>query len=112
MKLPNKDFAQIARSKIVNYLLNFGHIDGSHKAEFFSKFGFTEMNWELVEESIKLHCSMHEVSETKENDYGVKYIVDGELVTPEGRKPNIRVIWFIENEEEIPQFITAYPIKS
>lgn len=112
MKLPNSDFAVIAEQKILNYLLNFGHIDGSHKAEFFSRFGFTILNWKLLEESLKLHCIENEVIETKENEFGVKYLIEGKVKTPDGREPYIRTIWFIENEEEIPQFLIAYPLRS
>jgi hypothetical protein len=29
---------------------------------------------------------------------------------PDGRTPTIRSVWFIETGEEVPRFVTAYPL--
>jgi len=36
-------------------------------------------------------------------------VVDGELLTPLGRRVSVRTVWIVEGEEEIPRFVTAYP---
>lgn len=41
MNLPNAKDARVDRVKIVGYLLNREHPDGSGKAAFFERFGFT-----------------------------------------------------------------------
>lgn len=39
-----------------------------------------------------------------------RYIVKGELLVPDGRTPLIRSVWFIETDEHVPRFVTAYPL--
>jgi hypothetical protein len=41
--------------------------------------------------------------------YGKKYVVQGELIGPTGKKAKIITIWVIEEGEPIPRFVTAYP---
>jgi hypothetical protein len=39
----------------------------------------------------------------------MRYIIDGILITPDGRNPMVRSVWFIETGEITPRFVTAYP---
>lgn len=67
--------------------------------------------------------STHEVAEllqhAKENDvarqetspFGVRYVIDGALTAPDGRTPPVRAVWFIESNEDVPRFATAYPLR-
>lgn len=110
MKLPNYENAVISEEKIINYILNDFHIDGAHKSAFFKKFGFDSNEWILFKEALLKHCSENEVLKEFETNYGIKYILEGNLNTPDKRNPRIRTIWFIANEEIYPKFITAYPI--
>jgi hypothetical protein len=58
MKLPNLENAQIPPAKITDYLLSFTHRDGRHKAAFFTRFGFSADNWEIMAAACGLvHCS-------------------------------------------------------
>lgn len=111
MKLPNFTQAIISKDKIEKYLLNLGHSDGASKAKFFINYGFDINNPDLLKQSLMLHCKEYEIKETSKNDFGIKYVIDGEFETPDKRKPLVRTVWFIENLEEKPQFVTAYPIK-
>ena len=111
MKLPNHEKAIIAREKIVDYLLSFVHKDGRSKAEFFTRFGFTAEHWEVLADALKLHATEHEVIKTETSPFGMRYIIEGELSAPDGRQPSVRVVWFIENESNVPQLATAYPLK-
>ncbi|HEX8734437.1 MAG TPA: hypothetical protein VF721_03890 [Pyrinomonadaceae bacterium] len=111
MKLPNHDKAIIAREKIVDYLLSFVHKDGRSKAEFFTRFGFTVEHWEVLADALKFHAAEHEVIKTETSPFGMRYIIEGELSTPDRRNPSVRSVWFIENDSDAPHLATAYPLK-
>ena len=111
MKLPNHEKAIVPREKIVNCLLSFIHKDGRGKAEFFTGFGFAAEHWEFLAEALKLHAAEHEVKKQEASPFGMRYIIEGELNTPDGRSPSVRVVWFIENESDVPHLATAYPLK-
>ncbi len=110
MILPNADAAEISESKVLQYLLNLEHRDGRGKAIFFQEFGFSVSAWQILIQALKEHARVHPVSETGSNDFGVKYTVDGELETPNGERPNIRVIWFVATDEAVPRLVTAHPL--
>jgi hypothetical protein len=111
LKLPNYDQAIVPESKITKYLLSPTHEDGKSKEEFFTSFGFSISEWEIMANFLCLHAALHEISEIKESDFGTKYIIDGEIETPDGRNPYIRTVWIIEDGESIPSFITAHKLR-
>ena len=39
----------------------------------------------------------------------MRYVIDGKINTPNQRNRFIRTVWFIEHEQTIPIFVTAYP---
>ena len=49
---------------------------------------------------------------TEDSPFGRRYIVDGALAAPDGRKLRVRVIWFIETSEDVPHLVTAYPLEN
>ncbi|MEK7815791.1 MAG: DUF6883 domain-containing protein [Pseudomonadota bacterium] len=110
MKLPHADRAVVAKSKIVDYLLSLSHPYGRTKAGFFIRHGFSASGWKQFESALKRHATEHEVTESIQTTFGVKYIVEGSLKTPGGANPTIRSVWFVEVGEEIPQLVTAYPL--
>lgn len=109
MKLPNYDKAIVPRRKITDYLLSSAHRDGHGKAEFFFHFGFTLESWQTLVEALLHHASQNEIAKIEETPFGTRYVIEGELETPVGRTPVIRVVWFIEIGEEMPRLVTAYP---
>lgn len=111
MKLPNFERAVVAEAKIVKYLLNKEHPSGKHKAAFFTRFGFSVAQWQILAEALLIHEAAHEVADTLETAEGTHYTVEGELKTPDERNPSIRSVWTIDKDSEIPRFITAYPLK-
>jgi hypothetical protein len=111
MKLPNHEKAIVPREKIVDYLLSFIHKDGRGKAEFFTRFGFAAEHWEVLAGALKRHAAEHEVNKIEASPFGMRYIIEGDLSTPDERQPTVRVVWFIENESDAPQLATAYPLK-
>ena len=110
MKLPNADQAVVPLAKIVRYLLSFEHRDGHAKAAFFTRFGFTADSWKVLAEALLSHARDHDLTKTEDSPYGTRYVIEGFLKTPDGREPDVRSVWFIDSNEQIPRFVTAYPL--
>lgn len=111
MKLPNLDQLTIPRDKLVGYLLSTDHPDGSSKAEFFRRFGFSPETWSVFGAALTLHAQVHDVSNVETSTYGKRYTMEGHIETPDGRNPHVRVVWFIRNGETTLRLVTAYPIR-
>jgi len=111
MKLPNCARAFVPREKVTAYLLSSTHRLGRSKAAFFTGFGFTAADWRAVAEALLRHAADHEVAQTGETPFGIRYVVDGIMAAPDGRTPNVRTVWFIETGEDTPRFVTAYPLR-
>ena len=110
MKLPNFERAIIPREKITGYLLSPSHTDGRSKAAFFARFGFTVASWQTLAGALLRHAETHEVAKIEVSPpFGTRYVIEGNLETPDGRAPLVRVVWFIDIDEEIPRLVTAYP---
>lgn len=92
MKLPNHEKAVVPREKIVDYLLSFVHKDGRAKAEFFTRFGFAAEHWEILADALKLHALNNEVGKIEASPFGMRYIIEGEIETPDKRHPKMRVV--------------------
>jgi hypothetical protein len=111
VKLPNYERAVIPEAKITAYLLSFKHRDGHSKAEFFAKLGFMTDIWEDLRTALLRHAADNEVEKIEDSPFGKRYIVEGKLFSPGGREAIIRSVWFIEAGENIPRFVTAYPLQ-
>jgi len=109
MKLPNYKRAIVTKAKIVEYLLSQINEDG--KVGFFTRFGFSVAEWEILANMLLVHATEYEVAKIMTTQYGTKYIVDGRLSTPDGRNPYVRTVWLIEHDQVIARLITAYPLK-
>lgn len=110
MKLPNHEHAAVPESKIVRYLLDLTHPVGRSKARFFLSFGFNPENWQEMAAALKAHAATHDVASVEESEGGTRYVVEGDMNTPDNRSPGVRAVWYIEKDEAIPRFITAYPL--
>ncbi len=110
MTLPNLDRAVIRTEKISDYLLSTVHPAGRHKARFFVLFGFSRNEPKALVQSLIEHARSNEVSAVDRTAFGTRYTIDGTVVSPDGRNPRLRVIWFIESGRDIPYFVTAYPL--
>lgn len=108
MKLLNADQANVPEAKIL-YLLSEEKSGGKDK--FFKGFGFSVAQWEVLKTAVLRHAQTHEVAEVVNTDFGVKYLIEGQLVTPDERDPLVRSVWQIDHEETNPRFVTAYPVK-
>ncbi len=109
MKLPNVESVQIDQTKITEYLLSPTNHEG--KAGFFTRFGFSVAEWEKLATALHHHVKQHDISQVIQNMHGTKYIIEGKLITPDGRNPLIRSVWLIEVGRQVARLITAYPVK-
>lgn len=110
MRLPNAAQAVVPQQKITGYLLSFSHRDGRDKATFFSRFGFSASDWPALATALRQHAIDHGVSKIEDSPFGTRYVIEGPIITPDKRNPAVRSVWFIETGEEIPRFVTAYPL--
>ena len=110
MFLPNRQEAYIPSAKLYEYLLSPLHAVGKSKAKFFSQFGFTSTNGNLLESGLLTIAHAESIHEIVTTPYGVKYIVDGYLPTPIGITVHVRTVWMVELGEETPRFITTHPL--
>ena len=111
MKLPNVEQAITPPEKFTTYLLDTTHPKGRGKALFFLHFGFTASEWQVLARAFITHAQQHEVVRVVPTLFGVRYIVEGSLETPSGRRPIVRVVWFVRNDEVSPRLVTAYPLE-
>ena len=111
MRLPNGEEAYVAREKITQYLLNRNHPDGVSKALFFSGFGFDVERWRVLADALRILGATHDVVEISEIEWGIEYVVEGELETPDGRNPRIRTVWIVRRGSDTPRLVTAYPMR-
>jgi len=109
--LPSVELAIIEDQKLTDYLLSLEHPTGRAKARFFRQFGFHLDAWTLLRAALLDHAQRNGVAWHEETSFGVKYVVDGPLATPDGRNPMVRTVWFVESDQELPRFITAYPLR-
>ena len=110
MKLPNARQARVQREKITGYLLAENPESGRGKPGFFARLGFNAENWRELADALKAVASAHEVTLVEETDFGVKYVIEGSLATPDGRNPRIRTIWQIDWGSDRPRLVSAYPL--
>jgi hypothetical protein len=110
MKLPNAERAVVPQQKITGYLLSISHRDGHSKATFFLRFGFSANIWQELADALRQHAIDYEISGVEASPFGTRYVIEGMIISPDGRNPMIRSVWFIEAGEETPRFVTAYPL--
>ncbi len=61
-------------------------------------------------DALARHAAENEVAKSEQVRFGTRYVIDGIIHAPDGRTPNVRSVWFIEQGEPIPRFVTAYPL--
>jgi len=108
MKLPNYEQALVPQAKITAYLLSLNHEDGRSKARFFMSFGFTVEQWQTLAEALLAHAAAHEITKIEPSPFGMRYVIEGIISAPDGRTPQIRTVWFIEDGEDRARLVTAY----
>jgi len=111
-KLPNHEQCIVPEAKITRYLLDLSSENGRSKARFFLAFGFTIEAWQIMADALKQHAAEYEVTAALMREiFGINYVIEGTLITPDGRNPKVRSIWTIESGDDIPRFVSAYPLQ-
>jgi hypothetical protein len=103
------DRAVVPEAKIVNYLLSVSHSSGRAKARFLKGFGFRAQDWLMLREAIMAHARANDITASHRTHFGTRYEIDGPLPTPDGRTPIVRVVWFVEPQENVPRLVTLVP---
>lgn len=109
MSLPKSEKAYVPAEKLKDYLLSKTHAVGKAKAKFFRTFGYTERNSGRLAADLLSIAASEGTPQVVVSDYGTKYIMDGDLVTPTGATVRLRTVWVAEPHDERPRFVTAYP---
>lgn len=95
----------------MSYLLNLSSENGKAKARFFLAFGFTIETWQIMAQARHHHASVHEVTKIEPRPpFGVHYGIEGPLMTPDERNPPVRVVWIIDEGDDVPRLVSAYPL--
>ncbi|HMM87735.1 DUF6883 domain-containing protein [Bradyrhizobium sp.] len=108
-RLPNLDRAVVPEAKIVNYLLNARHTGGRAKARFLENFSFRPQDWRILRDAILAHAAANDITALHQTRFGTRYEIDGPLRAPDGRAPIVRVVWFVESQEDAPRLVTLVP---
>jgi hypothetical protein len=108
-RLPHTDVAIVPESKIVSYLLNVRHSGGRSKARFLESFGFRAQAWRVLRDALIAHATANDITASHQTRFGTRYEIDGPLLTPDGRAPMVRVVWFVESHENAPRLVTLVP---
>ena len=108
-RLPHLDRAVVPEAKIVNYLLSAHHSGGRAKAHFLKGFGFRAQDWHVLRNAIIAHATANDITASRQTRFGTRYEIDGPLPTPDGRAPMVRVVWFVESQENVPRLVTLVP---
>jgi hypothetical protein len=108
VRLPNVEIALVEQTKITQYLLSDENSGG--KSSFFAHFGFKIEDWHILQNALIHHATQNLVKRIMETPHGIKYIIEGEIRSPDNRNPHIRSIWIIDNGKSAPRLVTAYPI--
>ncbi len=99
----------IPEEKVRDYLLSPDHPSGKYKARWFISKGYTPEFPAELEETIVEIAEDGTVQNEIKTEFGVKYIVIGEVESPTGVAISLVTVWIEENESERIRFVTAYP---
>ncbi|MGH7796053.1 MAG: DUF6883 domain-containing protein [Candidatus Binatia bacterium] len=111
MRLPGIGKAEVNETKIVKYLLSTTHRAGKSKAAFFMAHGFDPQRWKDLDTALRQHAIDNEIAREERTIFGTRYVVDGVLKTPDGQPLNVRTVWFIDDDNDAPRFVTAHPLR-
>jgi len=109
MELPNKSRSHVPLEKVTDYLLSETHVVGKSKAIYFRSYGFNDENANDLANGLLAIAQNAQVESSERSPYGTKYVMDGELETPNGDMIQVRTVWIIETNDDTPRFVTAYP---
>ncbi len=104
------DTLDISAQKLTDYLLALEHPDGRGKALFFERTGFSRHHPDRLADALMAHAAAHAAT-LEPSPFGERFVVDGLLDTPSGRRVHVRAVWFREAGTSRVRLVTAYPIR-
>lgn len=108
MKLPNGQHAVVDITKLSEYCLSAKHFRGRHKARVFaSALSMAETDAKQLREALLLAAKTEDAEISTSDKYGIRYIIDS-VVRYKYKSANLRSIWIIRSDEEVPRFVTCY----
>jgi hypothetical protein len=108
--LPGLDRAFVDTRKLSEYLLNPDHAQGgAGKANFLERFGFSRYAPEELRDALLSHAGRHDVSGRRQTVFGQIFEVVGRISVPDGRNPNVLVVWMVRAGEDFPRLVTVVP---
>jgi hypothetical protein len=108
-KLTDNFLINIPDQKIIGYLLSSTHKLGSLKAAYFLSYGFTlSLSNEFIR-AIKVVVENNVIISETKKEYGVIYLVDGPINSPNGKILLLRTVWIVEKGDKIARLVTVYP---
>ena len=107
--LPKSGLLQVDELKILQYLLNDKHPEGKSKAKFFKGRGFRNGEWLILQSALVQHGKARPIVSTETTSFGIKYVVECALETPDGIDSCVRTVWVAERDNTF-RLVTAYPI--
>jgi len=101
----------IAPDKLIDYILNPNHYEGSSKAKFLSELGYDQSNWQVLEKDLREQFLSLDTIPGKSSSYGDKFEIIGDIIGPNGKRRKIKSIWMIRKGEKVARFVTLIPEK-
>ena len=92
-------------------MLSLSHPVGGSKATFFRTLGYGEETAALLAEELLEIGATGDIHATIETNFGVKYLIPGELTGPAGETRRIQTVWIVDRGQAALRFVTAYPLQ-
>ncbi len=111
-KLPDLDAAVVEDGKLTGYLLDLSHPRGAAKARFLLAFGFAPERPDEARRAFLEHARQHDISASQQNRFGTIFEVEGPMPSSDGRNPEVRTVWMIDQGAPAPpRLITMVPLR-
>jgi hypothetical protein len=85
--------------------------EGKIQSGFFRRLGFDPADPRLLEDELMRLARENDVLLSTETEFGIRYVIDGWVLSPAAARADIRTVWFVDQGEEIPRFVTAHPVR-
>jgi hypothetical protein len=99
----------VPRRKLTDYLLVWHEEDD--KSGYLALAGFTTENPSELEAAVLAHAAKDDAVETRRNEYGIFYSVDGGLAGPNGKSIRVRTVWILR-EDGRSHLVTLVPVRA
>lgn len=109
MNLPAADLAIVEPEKVRDYLLSSEHPVGRFKAAFFTRLGYSRLQWRRLQKDILEIARVGQVADGQPSRFGRKFEVGGILRGPSGCEASVVTVWIIRHGEDFPRLITVFP---